>query len=125
MQKVFRNLPVICLLIFSSCTKDDPVSSPPLSRPPSVAGVWKDNAIPLVVTLIESDGIITGAGTILDYYSLSVNGKNKYPSINFSIGSNGYVPVTFTGRFFSKDSMSGTLDGNIFYNTHVNLIRTH
>ncbi len=106
-----------------SCTKDNPISEPPLPRPPSVIGFWTDKTVPISIYLLESDGVITGSGTILEYYQLSVKGKNQYPNINFSIGTYGYVPATFTGRFAGKDSMVGSLTGNIFNNLPTALVR--
>jgi hypothetical protein len=114
---------VLSFLSILGCAKDDPVAPSPLPTSPSFHGTWIDNGIPITLTLIEDNGKITGAGYLFNYYSLSVQGEILYPDITFSIGTAGFIPATFSGSLKAEDTLSGTLNGNIFRNQSVVLTR--
>ena len=114
-----RNIICSCTLtmlafISISCEKNDPVSPPPFHRPPSFAGEWSDPGLPLNISVTETDGEIFGYGMLFNVYSLTVRGKNNFPTLTFEIGTPGYKPALFTGTAVTLDSIVGSIYGSGF-----------
>lgn len=120
-----RSCAVIMLAVISlSCEKNDPVSPPPFHRPPSFTGEWSDPSLPLNISVTETDGEIFGYGMLFNAYSLTVRGKNNYPTMTFEIGTPGYKPALFVGTAVTLDSIVGTITGSGFTEDAAVLKRT-
>jgi hypothetical protein len=86
----------------------------PFSRPPQFTGEWNDPGLPMNVTISETDGQISGSGSLFNVFALTVKGQNQYPTITFTIGTPGYQSAVFTGTLVTKDSIVGTISGSGF-----------
>ncbi len=114
---------VIIVLYLFGCSKED--SNPVNPDNPTLTGAWKGAAsmsgfdlVFMDTDLSQSGASVSGSGAIKmvgvqDTFDCSVTGNNNYPNVSLTFQPNGqYQPLTFTGAFVNKDSLTGKLNGS-------------
>jgi hypothetical protein len=83
---------------------------------PSVSGVWKGtvfDTIPLLLSLKDSSGVITGTGAFVGadgtQLPLLIGGTHVHPYAVFSLNATLFEPATVSVVFFSPDTLKGTV----------------
>lgn len=118
---VFLFITILFSSLFSSCSKDDPVSPPPLPLPPSASGAWTGTLTyagtpgSFSLNLTQDVILFTGNGNY-NGLSVSISGDNHYPDIKFAFGATNYQQATFAGKFTSPTTLSGLVNGSGFTN---------
>jgi hypothetical protein len=96
---------------------------------PTVSGRWSGLLMGFVtvsLNLSQNRSSITGSGSILAYnetFPLQVTGTNNYPNVTLTLNSVGYHPMTFTGQFYDKNTISGVINGSGFIDEPITFIR--
>ena len=128
MKKLLSLLATLILVLFvSGCSGDD--ENPANSNNPTVSGSWKGKAIfmgisigSLDANLSQSGNAVSGSSKIYgamlgnnDTLDCSASGTNNYPNVSFTSTAQapgGMYSLTFSGKFISSDSLSGTFKDN-------------
>lgn len=108
-------------LFLLGCSKDDPVSIPPLPLPPSLSGQWIGNApgaFTLSLSLSEKRTSVSGSGRITDqtgaFLDGSVSGNNNYPTISLTFYAQGFQPIKIAGSFTDPATLNTLLNESGF-----------
>ncbi|MBP6671806.1 MAG: hypothetical protein KA247_01595 [Bacteroidetes bacterium] len=116
------------ILISAGCGKDSPTATPPFEPPPSISGVWNghsNSGHALKLTLHAGDnGAISGSGWI-GSIGVQVDGKRKYPLIEFKLTTPGFQQAYFTGTLVTADSMTGKFNYSGFTNESTFLSKSN
>lgn len=129
---------VLILLVFflPDCSKkNNPVNSVNPDNP-TLTGSWKGTArlfgvgVLFIDTDLSQDGTsISGNSKLIqisvkDTLDCTVSGNNNYPNVNLTFQPSGsYQPMTFTGSFVTKDSLSGKLNGSGANNWDMDFVK--
>jgi hypothetical protein len=79
----------------------------------------------LALTLNESDGTVTGTGTLStagDAIALTITGNYAPPNVSLQMNAAGFEPMNLSGTV-AEDEIDGTLNGSGFVNIAVTLAR--
>ncbi len=123
-----RYLLVGLMLLVTGCGGGDGSTQP---DDPEVEGQWNGpintdgGSGSLAVTLTETDGTVTGTGTLSvtgDALALSITGTYAPPNVSLQMSAPGYEPMNLSGEV-SDEEIDGTLNGSGFVNIAVTLRR--
>lgn len=115
-------------LAIAACGGDGGSTEPDI---PEVTGQWNGPintsgaAGTLALTLNESDGTVTGTGTLStagDALALTVTGNYAPPNVSLQLNASGFEPLNLSGSV-TEDEIDGTLNGSGFVNVAVTLAR--
>lgn len=116
----------VLALLFSlvaGCTKEDPVSVPPLPLPPSMNGSWiavAPGQFTLTLSLSQEKTTVSGYARLTDqsgsYIAGGIGGTNKYPSFSLVFSSLGFQPLMITGSFVDPSTANIELNESGFQN---------
>jgi hypothetical protein len=128
MKKLLSLLAAILLVLFAlGCSEDD--ENPASSNNPTISGSWKGKAIFMGVSIGSLDANLSQSGNAIsgstkiygamlgnnDTLDCSASGTNNYPNVSFTSTAQapgGMYSLTFSGKFISSDSLSGTFKDN-------------
>lgn len=114
---------MVMVLFVISCSEEE--SNPVNPSNPTLTGNWKGTSTLLGIGVVFVNADLSQSGTsisgnaklkqigIQDTMDCSVSGNNNYPNVSLTFQPSGlYQPLTFTGSFATKDSLSGKLNGS-------------
>jgi hypothetical protein len=123
-----RYLPLALMLALTACGGDGGSTEPDI---PEVTGQWNGpvntsgGSGSLALTLNESDGTVTGTGTLStagDALALTITGNYAPPNVSLQMNASGFEPMNLSGTV-TEDEIDGTLNGSGFVNIAVALAR--
>jgi hypothetical protein len=123
-----RYLPLALMLALTACGGDGGSTEPDI---PEVTGQWNGpvntsgGSGSLALTLNESDGTVTGTGTLStagDAIALTITGNYAPPNVSLQMNAAGFEPMNLSGTV-AEDEIDGTLNGSGFVNIAVTLAR--
>jgi hypothetical protein len=123
-----RYLPLALMLALTACGGDGGSTEPDI---PEVTGQWNGpvntsgGSGSLALTLNESDGTVTGTGTLStagDALALTITGNYAPPNVSLQMNAAGFEPMNLSGTV-AEDDIDGTLNGSGFVNIAVTLAR--
>lgn len=107
-------------------------SDPTGADVPVLTGTWSGSTEPgdvpatMQLTLLEQDGVVTGAGVIFiaqTIHSLSITGVHVYPDVSLTNRGDAFNDFNYTGRFQGGSAIVGNLRGSGFTGELVILTR--
>ncbi len=123
-----RYLLLALMFALTACGGDGGSTEPVI---PEVTGQWNGpvntsgGSGSLALTLNESDGSVTGTGTLStagDAIALTITGNYAPPNVSLQMNAAGFEPMNLSGTV-TEDEIDGTLNGSGFVNIAVTLAR--
>jgi len=137
MKRILSLLAALLLVLFVLGCSEDEESNPVNPSNPTVSGSWNGVSKLLGIEVVWVDTDLSQSGNsvsgsaklvqitaIADTLNCSVSGNNNYPNVSLTFQPSGlYQPMTFTGSFATKDSLSGKLNGSGASNWDMTFVR--
>lgn len=104
-----------CLMLVAACGGESSSAPPPPK--PSITGTWTGMSVlqPTSLTLLETNGIVTGSGTIAGTptgtRALTVTGIFNNPTFSLTLSSGTLQPINYTGSL-NPNALPMQLIGN-------------
>jgi hypothetical protein len=135
MKKLLSLLVVVIMFLgVLACSEEE--SNPVNPNNPTLTDNWTGTATLLGIGVVFVNADLSQSGTsisgnaklkqlaVQDTMDCSVSGNNNYPNVSLTFQPSGlFQPMTFTGTFVNKDSLSGKLNGSGASNWDMTFVR--
>jgi hypothetical protein len=135
MKKLLSLLVAVFFVLFAlACSEDE--ENPVNPSNPTLTGNWTGTSTLLGIGVVFVNADLSQSGssvsgnaklkqlTVQDTMDCSVSGNNNYPNVSLTFQPSGpFQPMTFTGSFATKDSLSGKLNGSGASNWDMTFVR--